>query len=175
MKDVEERARTEFEQRKKMEADLIQLQEKVKNLEAECVCSMGEAREVGKNEGQQQVLGEVKDQIQGVYNRSFRDGWKAALKKVETPVDLDLFLRENTPLPYPDATLRESDKEEDEDEDNDGDEEDKVLEVSVGGANPVLILADAPPTPTSSALADGSVPVSTEDISVPADVAPSEI
>ena len=108
MKDAEEKARTESEQRVKLEADLIQLQEKIKKLEAECVRSISEALENSKREGKQEAWGEIKDQIQGVYNRSFRDGWKAALKKVDTPASSDLFLRESTPLPFPDAGLRES-------------------------------------------------------------------
>jgi hypothetical protein len=61
MKEVEEKTRIEFEQRAKVEAELIQLQEKIKNLEAECIRSIGEAREEGKREGKQEVLGEVKD------------------------------------------------------------------------------------------------------------------
>uniref|UniRef100_A0A2N9GKP3 Uncharacterized protein n=1 Tax=Fagus sylvatica TaxID=28930 RepID=A0A2N9GKP3_FAGSY len=132
IKEVEEKARTESEQRAKIKVELIQLQEKVKNLEAECIRSIGEAREEGKREskqeGKHEVLGEVKDQIQGVYNRSFRDGWKAALRKVDTPASSDLLLRENTPLSYPDAGLRESDKE-DADEEEDEDEEDEVVDV----------------------------------------------
>ena len=49
MKDAEEKVRTESENRVKIEAELIQLQKKVKNLEAECVHSRGEAREEGKH------------------------------------------------------------------------------------------------------------------------------
>ena len=51
MKDAKEKVRTESEQRVKLEADLIQLQEKIKKLEAECVRSIGEALENGKREG----------------------------------------------------------------------------------------------------------------------------
>ena len=43
MKDAKERARTESEQRAKIEVELNLLQDKVKNLEAECVRSIGEA------------------------------------------------------------------------------------------------------------------------------------
>ena len=84
---------------------------------------MESGKKEGKQEGKQEAWGEIKDQIQGVYNRSFRNGWKAALKKVGTPVSSDLLLRENTPLPYPDAGLRDSNKE-DEDGNDDEDEED---------------------------------------------------
>ena len=65
-----------------------------------------EGKREGKVEGKHEVLGDIKNQIQGVYNRSFRDGWKAALEKVDTPATSDLLLRENTSLPYPDAGLK---------------------------------------------------------------------
>ena len=99
----------------------------------------------GNQEGKQEVLNEVKDQLQGVYNRSFRDGWKAALKKAELPASSDLFLRENTPLPYRDAGLRESDKE------DEGDEDEEIETEEVGDvrddrvANPTPILIEDPP------------------------------
>jgi hypothetical protein len=64
MKAAKERARTEAEQKVKMEVELTQLQEKVRKLEAECIQSIGKARE----EGKQEVLGEVKAQLQGVFN-----------------------------------------------------------------------------------------------------------
>ena len=164
MKEAEEKARTESEQRAKVKAELIQLQEKIKNLEAECIRSIGEAWEEckreGKQEGKQEVLGEVKDQIQGVYNRSFRDGWKAALKKVNIPASSDLLLRENTPLPYPEADLKESDKEDakdeaDEDDENDENEAEEVGDVQgdhVVDLTPILI--EDPPAPADLAPVD---------------------
>ena len=85
MKDAEEKARTESECRERVEAELIQLKDKIKTLESECIRLIGEAWEEGKREGKaegkQLILEEVKEQIRAVYNRSFRDGWKAALKK----------------------------------------------------------------------------------------------
>jgi hypothetical protein len=175
MKDAEEKVRTESKMRTKIEAELVLLQDKVKNLEAECVRSIGEAREEGKREGEvegkHEVLGDVKNQIQGVYNRSFRDGWKVALRKVDTPASLDLLLRENTPLPYPDAGLRESDKE-DGDEEEDEDEEDEVQEIGSVEVNPVLIPADNPLALASSDPID-SVLIPTENPPAPADAASS--
>uniref|UniRef100_A0A2N9GKQ0 Uncharacterized protein n=1 Tax=Fagus sylvatica TaxID=28930 RepID=A0A2N9GKQ0_FAGSY len=173
MKDAEEKARSEFEQRTKLEAELAQHREKVRKLEVECVRSIGEAMENGKNEGKQEgkqeAWDEIKDQIQEVYNRSFRDGWKAALKKVDIPASSDLLLRENTPLPYPNAGLRESDKE-DEDEEDDEDEGDDVEIIGNvqddQAANPVLISADDPPIAATSAPVD-SVPMTTEDPPAP--------
>ena len=173
MKDAEEKARLESEQRTKLEVELIQYQEKVWKLEAKCLRSIGEAMENGKKggkqEGKQEAWGEIKDQIQGVYNRSFRDGWKAALRKVDIPASSDLLSRENTPLPYPDAGLRESDKE-DEDEEDDEDERDDVEIIDDvqddQAANPVLISADNPPPVATSASID-PVLVATEDPSAP--------
>ena len=157
MKDAEEKARTESEQRIKVEAELDQLKEKIKLLESECVRSIGEARvegkREGKDEGEQSVLNEVKEQLELVYNRSFRDGWKAALKKAGTPATSDLLLRENTPLPYPEADLRASDKE-DAEEEGDETEEDEVQVVGGVEAIPVLTPADCPPAPVNPVPAD---------------------
>jgi hypothetical protein len=87
MKEVEERARTEAEQKAKMEAKVIQLLEKVRNLEAECIQSIGKAQEDGK----QEVMGEVKAQLQEVFNDGFRVGWKSALRKADVPDSSDLY------------------------------------------------------------------------------------
>ena len=72
MKDAEEKARTESDQKAKAEAELEQLKEKVNLLESKCVRSIGEAREEGKREGKAagklSILNEVKEQIELVYN-----------------------------------------------------------------------------------------------------------
>uniref|UniRef100_A0A2N9FJF5 Uncharacterized protein n=1 Tax=Fagus sylvatica TaxID=28930 RepID=A0A2N9FJF5_FAGSY len=170
MKDAEDRARSESEQKVKLEAELAQSLEKIKILEAEYLHSLGETLESGKKEGKQEAWGEIKDQIQGVYNRSFRDGWKAALKKVGTPVSSDLLLLENTPLPYPDAGLRESDKEDEDGDDDEDEEEDAEVigDVPEGQAiDPIVISAEDPPIITVSAPVD-STPVVTENPPAPA-------
>ena len=104
---------------------------------------------------------------------SFRDRWKAALKKVDVPATLDLLLRDNTPLPYPKADLRESDKEDTEDK-VDENNENEVEEVGDAqgdrAADSTPILIDDPPAPSGPAPID-SVPIPTDDPPVPVDSA----
>ena len=173
MKDTEDRVRSESEQRAKLETELAQQLEKIRTLKTEYLRSLGETLEngkkEGKQEGKQEAWGEIKDQIQGVYNRSFRDGWKAALKKVDTPASSDLFLRENTPLPYPSAGLRESDKEDGEDDDDEVEEDDaEVIGDTPEGqtASPIIISAEVSPTNTISAPVESAL-VLTEDPPAP--------
>ena len=144
MKEAEERAKTEAEQRAKMEAEVALLQEKVKLLEAECIQSIGKARE----EGKQEVMAEVKAQLQGVFNHGFRDRWKSALRKADVPSSLNMYMRSSTPLPYPEAGLKESD-----DEDEDEEDEEDETEVVAGGENnqatdPAPLVTSNPPPST---------------------------
>uniref|UniRef100_A0A2N9HPI1 Uncharacterized protein n=1 Tax=Fagus sylvatica TaxID=28930 RepID=A0A2N9HPI1_FAGSY len=170
MKDAEDRARSESEQKMKLESELAQSLEKIRILEAEYLLSLGKTLESGKKEGKREAWGEIKDQIQGVYNRSFRDGWKAALQKVGTPASSDLLLRENTPLPYPNAGLRESD-EEDEDSDEDEDEEEGAEVIGdvpeVQAIDPIVIFAEDPPATAVLAPIDSTLVV-TENPPAPA-------
>ena len=127
MKDAEEKVSTESELKVKIE---VELQEKIKLLEAECVKSIGEAREEGKKEGKQEgkqeVLAEVREELWAVFNRGFQDGWKLALRKAAISYTSELFLRDNTPIPYPDAGLKESDKEDEGEEDEEGEAEEFI-------------------------------------------------
>jgi hypothetical protein len=85
---------------------------------------MEEGLKKGKELGREGAMDEVKAQFKMVYNSGFRHGWKSALNKTEQPETSDLFLRANTPLPYPDAGLKNSDDEGDEeDEEEEGEQE----------------------------------------------------
>uniref|UniRef100_A0A2N9ID30 Uncharacterized protein n=1 Tax=Fagus sylvatica TaxID=28930 RepID=A0A2N9ID30_FAGSY len=94
LKEAEERVRTKESKRAKAEAD-----------------GMEEGLKKGKELGREGAMGEVTAQFKMVYNSRFRHGWKSALSKIEQPKTSDLFLRANTPLPYPDAGLKNSDDE----------------------------------------------------------------
>ena len=174
LKDAEEKMRSDSEQRAKAEAELVPLRNRIQLLESECCQSIEKARidgiREGRAEGEQKVLDEVADQLELVYNRSFRDGWKAALKEAGVPTSSELFLREKTPLPYPEVDLKESDKE-DEEERGVGTDEDDVQIVREVGPPPVFTPAD-PPSASADPTPTGSVPARTEDPSVQMDIAP---
>jgi hypothetical protein len=143
MKGAEERARVEETRRVEAEAEIVKLQEQVKKLESECVNRLGLAHQEGMEEGlvkgeelgllkgkelgREGAMGEVTAQFKMVYNTGFRHGWKSALSKTGQPEMSELFLRTNTPLPYPNAGLRNSDDEADE-EDEEGEEEEEEEE-----------------------------------------------
>ena len=110
------------------------------------------------------------DQLELVYNRSFRDGWKAALTKTGTPTTSDLFLRENTPLPFPQVDLKASDDEAEEGEG--GEREDEVVE-ELGGSEivPILIPTDDAPGPVPTVPLDPTLS-QTEEPSAQEEAAP---
>ena len=133
MKKAEERARTEEEKRKKIEVELTEQKEKVRKLESECIASIEQARIAGIEEGKAEgkklghdgAMEEARTQFRMVYNSGFRRGWKSALTKTEQPETSELFLRSNTPIPYPEEGLRNSEDEaegEEEDEEEDDEE-----------------------------------------------------
>ena len=68
MKDAKEKARTEAELKAKMEAEVVNLKEKVRLLEAKCIKSIGLAWEEGKQAGQQELMDQVRTNFQGVFN-----------------------------------------------------------------------------------------------------------
>uniref|UniRef100_A0A2N9EJV1 Uncharacterized protein n=1 Tax=Fagus sylvatica TaxID=28930 RepID=A0A2N9EJV1_FAGSY len=119
MKGAEERARVEETRRVEAEAEIDWLKEK----------SWDYLR--GKELGREGAMGEVTAQFKMVYNTGFRHGWKSALSKTGQPEMSELFLRTNTPLPYPNAGLRNSDDEGDE-EDEEGEEEEEEEEEEDG-------------------------------------------
>ena len=85
----------------------------------------------------------MRAQLQEVYNGGFRDGWKSTLRKVDIPSSSNLYLQSNTPLPYPQAGLKESDDEED-----DEDEAKKAKAEQEDQAADLAPLATGhPPTP----------------------------
>jgi hypothetical protein len=155
MKGAEERARAEAESRKKAEAELTKLKEKVKKVESECLASLGKAREEGIEEGKtegkrlghESAVEEARTQFRMVYNTGFRRGWKSALTKTEQPETSELFLRSNTPIPYPEEGLRNS-KDEAEGEGEEEEEDDEEEE----GRMPDSVTEGSQPAPTEGAV-----------------------
>ena len=86
MKGAEDLARAEAENRKKAEAELTELREKVRKLESECLANLGKAREErlvegkieGKKLGHEAAMEEARTQFRMVFNTGFRRGWKSA-------------------------------------------------------------------------------------------------
>ena len=135
MKEAEERVKTEAAKQAQMEREMAEMREKVRKLESECIQAIGLAREEGKEKGKaegkelgkEEAMGGVKAQFQLVYNSGFRHEWKSALNKTEQPETFELFLCTNTPLPYPEAGLKDS-----EDKVNEEDDEDEEAKRSKG-------------------------------------------
>ena len=91
-------------------------------------------------------MGEVKAQLQGVFNGGFRDGWKLALRRDDAPDSSDLYLRSSTPLPYPEAGLKDSGDEDEEDEEDEAQEAKGEQDNSV--VDPTPLVTSNPHTPS---------------------------
>uniref|UniRef100_A0A2N9F9Z9 Uncharacterized protein n=1 Tax=Fagus sylvatica TaxID=28930 RepID=A0A2N9F9Z9_FAGSY len=133
MKVAEDIARAEADNRKKAEAELTILREKVVKLESECLANLEKAREEGLLEGK----------IEG---KKLGRGWKSALTKTEHPETSELFLRSNTPIPYPEEGLNRSEDEAEEE----GEEEEEDEDEEEGGA-PGNVVESSQPAPTGGA------------------------
>uniref|UniRef100_A0A2N9H6U2 Uncharacterized protein n=1 Tax=Fagus sylvatica TaxID=28930 RepID=A0A2N9H6U2_FAGSY len=120
-KKAEALARAEEENRKKAEVELAELREKV----------LG--RVEGEKSGFDGAMEEARTQFRMVFNTGFRKGWKSALTKTEQPEASELFLRSNTPIPYPEEGLQDSDNEAPEEGEEEADEEDDEDEEVEGG------------------------------------------
>ena len=153
MKVAEDMARAEAEDRKKAEAELTTLREKVIKLESECIAKLGNAREEGlvegkiegKKLGHEAAMEEARTQFRMVFNTGFRRGWKSALTKTEQPETSELFLRSNTPIPYPEEGLNKSEDEAEEE----GEEEEE--EDEEGGGAPGNVTESSQPAPAEGA------------------------
>jgi hypothetical protein len=82
-----------------------------------------------------------------VYNSGFRQGWKSALTKTGQPESSELFLRSNTPIPYPEEGFKDS---EDEAEEEEGEEEENDAEGEEGRGSD-SVQEDSQPAPTEGA------------------------
>jgi hypothetical protein len=97
---------------------------------------------------------EARTQFRMVYNTGFRRGWKSAMTKTKQPETSELFLRSNTPIPYPEEGLRnsedeaegEGEEEEDDDEEEEGRRPDSVTEGSQPAPTEGAVDAPGPST-----------------------------
>jgi hypothetical protein len=69
------------------------------------------------------------------------------LRKADVPDSSDLYLRSSTPLPYPEASLKDSDDEDEEDEEDEAQEAEGEQENRV--ADPTLLATSNPHTPST--------------------------
>ena len=93
------------------------------------------------------------------------------MKKAGTPAISDLLLRENTPLPYPEVDLRESDNEAEEGKGDEGEEE-EVQAIGGDEAVPVLTPVNCPSALIHAVPVD-STPTQAEDLFALVDPVPA--
>uniref|UniRef100_A0A2N9HAE8 Uncharacterized protein n=1 Tax=Fagus sylvatica TaxID=28930 RepID=A0A2N9HAE8_FAGSY len=131
-------------------AEVLEDADKFKKLETECIQSIGEARRRRQERmANKKSWVKLKSNLRESSTEASEMGGNRLQSKAEVPDSSDLFLRDQTPLPYPDAGLKVLDNE---DEDEEDDEEEDVDEAEEAGGEQDHQIAGPASTPTENPL-----------------------